>query len=71
MESGVGQGYPAAAVLYVVGINPLLVALDKLIAKEKGETLSAYADDIAIVLAELSHLSPVADEFDKFVARRR
>ena len=65
LESGVGQGCPAAAVLFVVGINPLLVALEKRIEKANGEALSAYADDIAVVFSELSHSAAIGDEFDK------
>ena len=68
VDSGVGQGCPAASVLFIIGINPLLVSLDRVLSCDCGEVLSAYADDIAMVLASPASLAPVAAEFAKFQA---
>ena len=61
MNSGVGQGCTAAAVLFVVGINPLLTALEKHIDRARSESLSACADDVAIVVSDHSRLAGVHD----------
>jgi hypothetical protein len=50
MESGVGQGCPASAIMFVDGGNPLLMALEAFTADGEFEAVSAYADDIAAVL---------------------
>ena len=66
MCDGVGQGCPAAAALFVIGIDPLLVALGKFIDAADGETLSAYVDDIAMVLAALERMGVVHAIFAKY-----
>ena len=66
LDAGVGQGCPAAAVLFVAGIDPLLVALQKQLDTGAGETLSAYADDIALVVTESFKLAKIHEEFELF-----
>jgi hypothetical protein len=51
MCDGVGQGCPAAAALFAIGIDPLPFALGKAIDASVGETVSAYVDDIAMVVS--------------------
>ena len=66
MCDGVGQGCPAAAALFVIGIDPLLVALGKITDAADGETLSAYADDIPMILAALERMGVVHAIFAKY-----
>ena len=66
MWGGVGQGCPAAAGLFVVGIDPLLVALGRVIDTSIGETVSAFADDIAMVLSALARMSIVHAIFAQY-----
>ena len=63
MCDGVGQGCPAAAALFVIGIDPLLVALGKAIDASAGETASAYADDIAMVVSAPERMHAVHSVF--------
>ena len=60
MHSGVGQGCPAAAVLFLVGMTPLLVLLGQVVSGVCGEVLPAYADDIAMVLTDATRPGPMA-----------
>ncbi len=53
MHGGVGQGCPAAAAAFVIGISRLLVALFGIIDTAAGEAVSAFADDIAMVVVKL------------------
>jgi hypothetical protein len=66
MGDGVGQGCPSAAALFVIGINPLLVALSKLCEEHECEIVSAYADDIAICITSADRLQCVYDIFAQF-----
>jgi hypothetical protein len=66
MGDGVGQGCPSAAALFVIGINPLLVALSKLCELHECEIVSAYADDIAICVTSADRLQCVYDIFAQF-----
>jgi hypothetical protein len=61
----VGQGCPAAAALFVIGIDPLLVALGKMIDATLGETVSAYADDIAMVVSDPARMRAVHTIFSE------
>ena len=66
MSGGVGQGCPAAASAFVIGINPLLTALQNELLVTGGETLSAFADDIAVVLTCASRLHLLHGIFKEF-----
>jgi hypothetical protein len=66
MNDGVGQGCPSAAALFVIGINPLLVGLNKLCVQHECEVVSAYADDIAICITSSDRLCCVYAIFVQF-----
>ena len=66
MRGGVGQGCPAAASAFVIGINPLLTAIHAKLDIGGGETLSAFADDIAVVLRSISRLNVLNELFREF-----
>ena len=66
MFDGVGQGCPSAADLFVIGINPLPVAPGRVIDTSIGEAVSAFADDIAMVLSALGRMSVVHAIFAEY-----
>ena len=66
MNGGVGQGCPSAASAFVIGINPLLTSLHSKIDGASGETISAFADDIAIVLSCVNRLHIMHDVFAEY-----
>ena len=63
MHGGVGQGCPASAAPFVVGVSRLLVALFRIIDTSIGEAVSAFADDIAMASVNLERMSIVHGVF--------
>ena len=61
-----GQGCPAAASAFVIGIHPLLTAIHSRLDVGLGEALSAFADDIAVVLRCVSRLNVLSKLFKEF-----
>ena len=66
INDGVGQGCPSAAALFVIGINPLLVALSKLRIPGTPEAVSAFADGIAMCVTSPERMRPVHALFLQF-----
>jgi hypothetical protein len=67
---GVGQGCSAAATLFVIGIEPLLRALERRLDAEQNETLSVFADDVALTSASVERLVALEPVFAPFFALR-
>ena len=64
VTSGVRQGCPASATLFVLAIDPLLRALSSRLPL--GATVCTFADDLAIVLPCISLAPLVSDIFEDF-----
>ena len=63
---GVGQGCSAAALLFVIGMEPLLIEIAKSLDSSRHEVLSVFADDVAFATAGVSRLLAMQPLFDKF-----
>ena len=61
--SGLLQGSPPSGSLFVLAINPLLIALQGVPPNNQQVVVTACADDIGIVLQELCSASRVAELF--------
>ena len=62
--AGVLQGDPLSGSLFVLAIDPFLKLLRALLTKDEGS--SAFADDIATLLATFRKLPVIAEAFDLF-----
>ena len=64
-RSGVKQGGPLSALLFVIAIDCFLAALASRL--DDGDVLTAFADDIAVVVRDLWRTGPrIADLFETF-----
>eukprot|EP00973_Karenia_brevis_P077337 10744853-Karenia_brevis.AAC.1 len=61
--SGVNQGCPASAVLFVMAIDPTLRLLKAHVEDRSKGVFRACADDVAGMISDLGHLPLVADIF--------
>ena len=66
--SGILQGCPLSGSLFIIAINPLLLALRQLSPDCSRMVLTACADDIGIVLRSIELAPQIAALFDKFAA---
>ena len=63
VNSGVLQGCPLAAMLFVLGIDPFLCKMYDIVIHQGLGIVRACADDIAVVLKNLASLAVVASIF--------
>ena len=66
--SGILQGCPLSGSLFIIAINPMLLALRQLSPDSSRMVLTACADDIGIVLRSIELAPQIAALFDRFAA---